>query len=71
MAEQKNAFGWDTGAAESELQFISRRSPVLAPPGGAMCASTQPLASDIGLNIIKAGGNAIDAAVAMAAALNG
>jgi len=36
-----------------------------------MCASTQPLATDIGLDIIKAGGNAMDAAVAMAAALNG
>lgn len=36
-----------------------------------MCASTQPLATDIGLNMLKSGGNAMDAAVAMAAALNG
>ena len=35
-----------------------------------MCASSQPLASAIGARILQAGGNAADAAVAMAAALN-
>lgn len=33
--------------------------------------SYQPLASEIGMRILKAGGNAADAAVAVAAALNG
>jgi len=35
-----------------------------------MVASSQPLATEIGLCILKAGGNAADAAVAVAAALN-
>ena len=34
-----------------------------------MVASTQPLATEAGLSILKAGGNAADAAVAAAAAL--
>lgn len=35
-----------------------------------MVASSQPLATEIGLSILKAGGNAADAAVGVAAALN-
>jgi gamma-glutamyltranspeptidase/glutathione hydrolase len=47
--------------------YESRRSPVLTTRGAV--ASSQPLASRIGLQILDAGGTAADAAVAVAAAL--
>ena len=50
------------------MQFNSYRSPVYSQNG--MVASSQPLASEIGLRILQKGGNAADAAVAVAATLN-
>ena len=51
-----------------ELEFTSRRSPVLGRDG--MVAASQPLAVAAGLKALQMGGNAADAAVATAAALN-
>ncbi|EXJ95781.1 gamma-glutamyltransferase [Capronia coronata CBS 617.96] len=50
------------------MQFASRRSVVHSTKG--MVACTQPLAAEAGQRILKQGGNAADAAVAVAAALN-
>ncbi len=49
-------------------RFESRRSTVYAPNG--IVATSQPLAARAGVSLLESGGNAFDAAVATAAALN-
>ena len=52
----------------SDFEFNSRRSPVISKRG--IVAASQPLAVAAGLTVLNNGGNAADAAVATAAALN-
>ncbi|KAI8867451.1 gamma-glutamyltranspeptidase [Ramicandelaber brevisporus] len=58
----------NSNSSSDRSNYLARRSAVHATQ--AMVSCTQPLATQVGLDILKRGGNAADAAVAVAAALN-
>ena len=57
----------DASSERATQHFGSRRSPVIC--CGGLVGSSQPLASEAGLRVLREGGNAADAAVAVSAAL--
>jgi gamma-glutamyltranspeptidase/glutathione hydrolase len=56
-----------SASSEEDILFCARRSPVLCRNG--CVASSQPLASSIGVDLLRKGANAAEAAIAVAATL--
>jgi len=57
----------DDGTKKDEILFYGRRSPVLCRNG--CVASSQPLATQIGIDLLKQGANAAETGIAVSAAL--
>jgi gamma-glutamyltranspeptidase len=60
-------FCWNRGRRSGDRSAFATRSPVIAQHG--IAATSQPLATQIAIDILKAGGSAVDAATGANAAL--